>query len=104
MRCQKLETVTVTDFEADINLLIPGQLIRTSIDAGSQSREVVLIPAKIMFRWLAKDNPELFDEIGDAGATQLLYTLAGYQIKAIAPNKKSANSFKSLRILCFTMV
>jgi hypothetical protein len=36
-----------------------------------------------MFRWLAKDNPELFDEIGDAGATQLLYTLAGYQIKAV---------------------
>jgi hypothetical protein len=82
-RCLNLEIVAVTDFEAGVNLFTPGQLVRTTIETTSHAQEVVLIPAKIMFRWLAKDNPELFDEVGDAGATQLLYTLAGYQIKAV---------------------
>jgi len=83
-RCLKLEIVTVTDLREPVNLFTG--LIKTTINAGSTGdKEVVLIPAKIVFRWLAKDDPELFDEIGDAGATQLLYTLAGYQIKTIAP-------------------
>ena len=81
----RCKTITTSTFEAVSEKPDTGCLIQASINTGSQSREVVLIPAKIMFRWLAKDNPELFDEIGDAGATQLLYTLAGYQIKAIAP-------------------
>lgn len=82
-RCSNLETLEISDLQADVKIFTRDQLIKTQIDTGNQLHTVVLIPAKIMGRWLAKDNPEFFDEMVDAGATQFLYTLAGYQIKAV---------------------
>lgn len=40
---------------------------------------VRLIPAKIVFKWLLKDNPELAEAMGTAGATIYLQRLAGYK-------------------------
>lgn len=92
-RCEKLGIVTVTDFDRGVNLFTPHQLIRTTIETTSHAQEVVLIPAKVMFRWLAKDNPDLFDEdeIADAGATQLLYTMAGCQLKVVESSNAPAD-------------
>jgi hypothetical protein len=41
-----------------------------------------LIPAKIVFRWLMKDNPELAEKMGTVGATVYLHQLAGYKVKS----------------------
>lgn len=60
-------------------------LIKTKIETNGGLQEVVLIPAKIFGRWLAKDNPDLFDSVVEAGATQFLYKVAGYEIKASLP-------------------
>lgn len=48
---------------------------------------VRLIPAKLVYRWMRKDNPELADEMGEVGSTVYLYKRAGYEITstAIAP-------------------
>ena len=50
-------------------------------------QKVALIPAKIIGRWLAKDNPELFDNCVECGVTVYLHQLAGYKVSstAIAP-------------------
>jgi hypothetical protein len=79
-RCQNLETIDINEFEGTVKKFT--KLVKASIQhgIGKGSSQVILIPAKIMGRWLAKDNPELFDEMIDAGANQFLYRMAGYQI------------------------
>lgn len=83
-RCSKLEIVDLESFKAPIGFPI-GALIKTKLPLSSNGglQEAILVPAKIFGRWLAKDNPELFDEAVEAGATQFLYSLAGYQLKAV---------------------
>lgn len=41
-----------------------------------------LISAKLVFRWLMKDNPELAEKMGTVGATVYLHQLAGYKVKS----------------------
>lgn len=45
-------------------------------------RTVRLIPAKLAFKWLMKDNPELAEKMGECGATVYFHRLAGYQVKS----------------------
>ena len=45
---------------------------------------VVLIPAKLVFKWAIKDNPELAEKMGDAGATVFIHQLAGYKVSSTA--------------------
>lgn len=52
-----------------------------------------LIPAKIVFKWLIKDNPELAEKMGEAGATIFLYKLAGYEPKTEQFNQSIADIF-----------
>jgi hypothetical protein len=51
---------------------------------GGGVQRCVLIPAKLVFKWLIKDNPELAAEMGEVGATIFLHKLAGYEIKSNA--------------------
>lgn len=54
-------------------------------------QEARLIPAKVVYRWLMKDNPELAVEMGEVGATVFMHKLAGYQITstAVAPQPQT---------------
>lgn len=45
---------------------------------------VTLLPAKTIYRWLIKDNPELASEMGEVGATIYLHKLAGYEVTSTA--------------------
>lgn len=45
---------------------------------------VQLIPAKLVFQWLIKDNPELALAMGEVGATVYLHKLAGYTVTSSA--------------------
>lgn len=45
-----------------------------------------LIPAKLAFKWLLKDNPSLAEKMGEAGATVYLHQIAGYKVSsAVVP-------------------
>jgi len=50
---------------------------------------VRLIPAKLVFKWAIKDNPQLAEAMGAAGATVYIHQLAGFKIdsEAIAEPK-----------------
>ena len=50
---------------------------------------VRLIPAKLVFQWLIKDNPELALVMGEVGATVYLHKLAGYTFTSSAIENKS---------------
>lgn len=81
-RSKELEIIEIKDFNDPTQNCIA--LIKTSINTPTRGlQECVLIPAKIFARWIAKDNPELFDEVMEAGATQFLYKVAGYELKAV---------------------
>jgi len=95
-RCQSLE---IEQIDTPVHPFTPGKLIRTPINTGHQIQEVVLIPAKIMARWLAKDNPELFDQVISAGATQFLYSMAGYEVKAALPTTLPQTYIEALKSL-----
>jgi hypothetical protein len=41
---------------------------------------VNLIPAKLVYRWSLKDNLELAEKMGEAGATVYMHQLAGYSV------------------------
>lgn len=47
-----------------------------------------LIPAKLVFKWLIKDNPNLAEKMGEVGATVYLHQIAGYKIKSTATEPK----------------
>ena len=97
-RCQSLETTEIEVFEEPVTLFTG--IIKTKINAGlTGNKEVVLIPAKIMARWLAKDNPELFDQVISAGATQFLYSMAGYEVKAALPTTLPQTYIEALKSL-----
>lgn len=51
-----------------------------------------LISAKLILKWLVKDNPELAIAMGEAGATMYLHQLAGYKVSsdAIEPVKPAS--------------
>ena len=57
------------------------------IDLGHGLQGYNLIPAKLVYRWLIKDCPELGFAMGEAGATVYLHQLAGFNVTstAIAP-------------------
>lgn len=59
--------------------------IRTRIEGIGNSSDIVLIPSSIFGIWLAKDNPELFSVMVEAGATQYLYSLCGHSVGLIQP-------------------
>jgi hypothetical protein len=39
-----------------------------------------LIPAKTVFKWLIKDNPDLAEKMGECGATVYLHQMAGFKV------------------------
>jgi hypothetical protein len=43
-------------------------------------QKVNLIPAKLVFKWAIKDNPELAETMGEVGVTVYLHQLAGFKI------------------------
>ena len=47
-------------------------------------RMVNLIPAKLCFKLAMKDNPELAEAMGEAGATVYIHQLAGYKVTSVA--------------------
>jgi hypothetical protein len=49
-------------------------------DGGLQG--VHLISANTVFKWLMKDNPELAEKMGEAGATVYMHQLAGYKVES----------------------
>jgi hypothetical protein len=63
-------------------------------DGGLQG--VNLIPAKTVFKWLIKDNPELAEKMGEAGATVFIYKLAGYEPNAPQVNQSIADIFNQM--------
>lgn len=60
-------------------LVRSGEVEEAKIDTGYGFKLVRLIPAKIVFRWLMKDNPALAEAMGEAGATIFMQRLAGYK-------------------------
>ncbi|NEP75711.1 hypothetical protein, partial [Okeania sp. SIO2G5] len=90
-RSRDLEVLEIpeNELEKGTATLVAVPLIRTRFQNKSGSSEVVLIPAKVFGKWLIKDKPELADEMLEAGATQFLYKIAGYEIKAVEQKPKS---------------
>jgi hypothetical protein len=70
----------------------PGSFKTAEILTAGGVQGVALIPAKTVFAWMVKDNPELAIAMGEAGATVFLHKLAGYEVKseAIAPEPQQA--------------
>jgi hypothetical protein len=68
-------------------LVREGIIKEDEIDTGYGFKLVRCIPAKLVFKWLIKDNSELAEVMGEAGATVYLHQLAGYKVSssAIAP-------------------
>ena len=56
-------------------------------------RTVALIPAKTVFKWMIKDNPDLAEKMGECGATVYLHQLAGYKIESKPEPQDSADMF-----------
>ena len=54
------------------------------IDLGYGLQGYNLIPAKLVYRWLIKDCPELGFAMGEAGATVYLHQLAGFKVTSTA--------------------
>jgi len=61
-----------------------GLIQEAEIQTNGGVQGVQLIPAKLVFKWLIKDNPDLAAEMGEVGATIFLHKLAGYEIKSNA--------------------
>lgn len=57
------------------------------ITTGTGLKTVNLIPAKLCFKWALKDNPELAEAMGIAGATIYMHQLAGFKIDSEAISK-----------------
>lgn len=84
----RMSGLTVRGVGKRLEKLVNSDIIKTDeIDTGYGFKVVNLIPAKLVYRWLVKDNPELGLAMGEAGATVYLHQLAGYKISssAIAP-------------------
>lgn len=84
-RCSKLEMLLFDDaidfVDADISA--GTNLIKTMLSLpgkDKRKKHVVLIPAIIFGEWCFIDDKKLFREIVDAGATQFLYKIAGYEV------------------------
>jgi hypothetical protein len=61
-----------------------SSLKQAEIVTGGGMQRVQLIPAKLVFKWLIKDNPELAAEMGEVGATVYLHKMAGYKVTSTA--------------------
>jgi hypothetical protein len=57
---------------------------------------VRLIPAKLAFKWSLKDNPDLAEKMGEAGATVFLHKLAGYEVTSSAIAKTPLTYIEAL--------
>lgn len=68
----------------------PGMIKNAEILTPGGLQGCELIPAKLVFKWLMKDNPDLAEVMGEVGATVYLHQLAGYKVTsdAIAPVDK----------------
>lgn len=53
--------------------------LEAEIPTSKGLRTYNLIPAKLVFKWLMKDNPDLAERMGEAGATIFLQRLAGWE-------------------------
>lgn len=63
-----------------------NQAIKSAIiDTTTGAKEVKLIPESIIADWIVKDNPELAKAMLRAGCRVYLYGIAGYEVKAVAP-------------------
>ncbi|MEG4149260.1 hypothetical protein [Microcoleus sp. Pol12B5] len=61
-----------------------SELESAEADLGHGLQGYNLIPAKLVYRWLVKDNPELSLAMGEAGATVYLHQLAGFKVRTSA--------------------
>ena len=52
---------------------------------------VRLIPAKLVYKWLLKDNIGLAEAMGEVGATVYIHQLAGYKITSIEKPQSTAD-------------
>ena len=66
-----------------------SELKTTEVQTEGGLQGVHLIPAKIVFKWMIKDNPDLAEEMGECGATVYLHQLAGYKIESKQAEPKS---------------
>jgi hypothetical protein len=63
-----------------------NQVIKSAIiDTATGAKEVKLIPESVIADWIVKDNPELAKAMLRAGCRVYLYGIAGYEVKAVAP-------------------
>lgn len=60
------------------------------IDTGYGFKVVNLIAAKLCFKWAIKENPELAEAMGEAGATVYIHQLAGFKVSSTATEVKAA--------------
>jgi len=70
--------------------VVPEDLKRAEIMTGSGIQGVVLIPEKLITKWIMKDNPELAEKLMDAGVRVFLHKTAGFKVtsNAIEPQPK----------------
>ena len=59
-------------------------MANVEIDLGHGLQGYNLIPAKLVYRWLMKDCPDLGLAMGEAGATVYLHQLAGFKVVSTA--------------------
>lgn len=72
-----------------------AELKTTEIQTAGGFQPCNLIPAKLAFKWMIKDNPELAEKMGECGATVFLHQIAGYQIASNATPPKPQPTVRS---------
>jgi hypothetical protein len=80
----RMSGVDKGNFSRKVNsekLVVNTQIKEAEMDTGYGLKVVVLIPASLVFKWLMKDNPELAEKMGEAGATVYMHQLAGYKVE-----------------------
>jgi hypothetical protein len=65
-----------------VKLVRDGSIKEAEMDTGYGFKGVRLIPAKLVFTWLIKDNPELALAMGEVGATVYIHQLADYKVSS----------------------
>lgn len=62
----------------------PGTIISAEIVTSKGLQSCELIPSKLVFKWLLKDNVELAERMGEAGCNVFIHQLAGFKISSSA--------------------
>jgi len=61
-----------------------SQIKTAEIQTPGGIQGVNLIPARLVFKWAIKDNPDLAEAMGEAGATVYMHQLAGFKVSSTA--------------------